>query len=142
MKYLEQYNYLLTMIDIYKKLYTSYETAYYAAGKILKNNSDITAISYDGMPGASHPAPPAEITLQKMLDIKYMIEEVEETLKVLYESKKRIENFIDSLEGNKNKIAYEFYIKGNEVNDIAAKLGLKEKTIRNIITEIKRESGK
>lgn len=142
MKYLEHYSELLTMIDVYNELKSVYETAIYSAKRILnKSSGDISAVSYDGMPGAKYPSAPTEITLQNILNNKYNLEEVEETLKVLNKSKEEIENFISSLEGNKNKVAYRFYIKQKNISEIAEELGLKEKTIRNIITGIKKSSG-
>lgn len=141
MKYLEHYSELLTMIDVYNELKLVYETAIYSAKRILnKASGDISAISYDGMPGAKYPSAPTEITLQNILNNKYNLEEVEETLKVLNKSKEEIENFISSLEGNKNKVAYLKFIKNMKTEYIAITLNLSIGRVNNLISEIKRES--
>lgn len=140
MKYLEHYSELLTMIDVYNELKLVYETAIYSAKRILnKASRDISAVSYDGMPGAKYPSAPTEITLQNILNNKYNLEEVEETLNVLNKSKEEIENFISSLEGNKNKVAYLKYIKNMKNEYIAACLNLSIGRVKNILLDIRKE---
>lgn len=140
MKYLEHYSELLTMIDVYNELKSVYETAIYSAKRILnKSSGDISAVSYDGMPGAKYPSAPTEITLQNILNNKYNLEEVEETLNVLNKSKEEIENFISSLEGNKNKVAYLKYIKNMKNEYIAACLNLSIGRVKNILLDIRKE---
>lgn len=137
MKYLEAYDELLVLIDVYSDLYYSYKTAFYSLMKMSNDLKDIGSIDYSGMPKANMVNPDIQFTLSKLLKTKTNMILAKETLDQLEKDKERIESYIASLEGTRHKVAYLGIIKNKDNEFIAKTLGIAEKTVKNIKAEIK-----
>lgn len=140
MKYLEAYDELLVLIDVYRDLYYSYKTAFYSLMKMSNDLKYIGSIDYSGMPKSSMVNPDIQFTFSKLLKTKTNMILAKETLDQLEKDKNRIEAYISSLEGTKHKIAYLAIIKNKDNEFIAKTLGIAEKTVKNIKTKIKNEA--
>lgn len=140
MKYLEAYNELLVLIDVYSDLYYSYKTAFYSVQKMVDFPSGISSIDYSGMPKSNKVNPDIEITLSKLLKTKNNMIIAKETLEQLQKDKERIELYIASLEGTKHKVAYLGIIKNKDNEFIAKSLGLTQGRVKNILSEIKKKA--
>lgn len=139
MKYLEAYDELLVLIDVYSDLYYSYKTAFYSLMKMSNDLKDIGSIDYSGMPKANMVNPDIQFTLSKLLKTKTNMILAKETLDQLQKDRERIEGYIASLEGTKHKVAYLGIIKNKDNEFIAKSLGLSQGRIKNILSEIKKE---
>lgn len=137
MKYLEAYDELLVLIDVYSDLYYSYKTAFYSARKMIDSPKSIGSIDYSGIPKANMVNPGIQFTFSKLLKTKTNMILAKETLDQLEKDKERIESYIASLEGTRHKVAYLGIIKNKDNEFIAKTLGIAEKTVKNIKAEIK-----
>lgn len=140
MKYLEAYDELLVLIDVYSDLYYSYKTAFYSLMKMSNDLKDIGSIDYSGMPKANMVNPDIQFTLSKLLKTKTNMILAKETLDQLQKDRERIEGYIASLEGTKHKVAYLGIIKNKDNEFIAKSLGLSQGRIKNILSEIRKEA--
>lgn len=140
MKYLEAYNELQVLIDVYSDLYYSYKTAFYSLQKMVDFPSDISSIDYSGMPKANKVNPDIQFTLTKLFKAKSNMVIAKETLEQLEKDKERIELYIASLEGTKHKVAYLGIIKNKDNEFIAKSLGLSAGRVKNILSEIKKKA--
>lgn len=140
MKYLEAYDELLVLIDVYSDLYYSYKTAFYSARKMIDSPKSIGSIDYSGMPKSNMVNPDIQIALTKLLDTRNNMMLAKETLDQLEKDKERIESYISSLEGTKHKVAYLGIIKNKDNEFIAKSLGLTQGRVKNILSEIRKEA--
>lgn len=140
MKYLEAYNELLVLIDVYSDLYYSYKTAFYSLQKMVDFPNDISSVDYSGMPKSNKVNPDIQFTLTKLFKAKNNMTIAKETLEQLQKDKERIELYIASLEGTKHKVAYLGIIKNKDNEFIAKSLGLTQGRVKNILSEIKKKA--
>ena len=140
MKYLEAYNELLVLIDVYRDLYYSYKAAFYSAQKMIDIPENIKSIDYSGMPKSNKVNPDVQFIFTKLLNAKNNMIIAKETLEQLQKDKERIEVYIASLEGTKHKVAYLGIIKNKENEFIAKSLGLTQGRVKNILSEIKKKA--
>ena len=137
MKYLDAYDELLVLIDVYSDLYYSYKTAFYSLMKMSNDLKEMKSIDYSGMPKSNMVNQDIQITLSKLFKTKTNMAITKETLEQLQKDKERIEDYISSLDGTKHKVAYLAIIKNKDNEFIARTLGIAEKTVKNIKAEIK-----
>ena len=140
MKYLEAYNELLVLIDVYRDLYYSYKAAFYSAQKMIDIPENIKSIDYSGMPKSNKVNPDVQFIFTKLLNTKNNMIIAKETLEQLQKDKERIEVYIASLEGTKHKVAYLGIIKNKDNEFIAKSLGLTQGRVKNILSEIKKKA--
>ena len=138
MKYLDAYEDLLILIDIYKELENSYQVALYGLRKQCSNPSGTGCIDYSGLPKSKRVNPPTEQVMQKMTDVAFMKNEATETLIELEKNKENIEMYISALDGTKHKVAYLNIIKNKDIEFIAKSLGITPGRVKNLLTEIKK----
>ena len=138
MKYLEAYNELLTLIDVYETLYYSYKTAFYSASKLISGPAKISSIDYSNSIKSNKVQEDTQITLSRLFQYKNNMNLAKETLEELKKDKERIETYIASLEGTEYKVAYLSAIKNKDCEFIAKSLGISEGRVKNILTNIKK----
>lgn len=138
MRYLDAYEDLLTLIDIYKELENSYQIALYGLRKQCCNPSGGGAIDYSGLPKGKKVNPPTEEVMQKMTEVAFMKNEATETLIELQKNKENIEMYIAALDGTKHKVAYLNIVKNKDIDFIAKSLGITPGRVKNLLTEIKK----
>ena len=138
MKYLESYNELLTLIDIYKTLYYSYKAAFYSASKLIHGPDGISGIDYSNSIKSNKVQEDTQIALSRLFKYKNNMNLAKETLEELKKDKERIETYIASLEGTEYKVAYLSAIKNKDCEFIAKSLGISEGRVKNILTNIKK----
>ena len=140
MEYLEKYDELLVLIDIFEEMKRNYELMEYNIRQQCSNGSgDIGSIDYSGMPKSHMVNPDADVVLNKMFALRPFIDNTNESLEILYESKNKIETYIASLEGTEHKVAYLKFIKNKDIKFISTSLGISEGTVKNILTRIKKK---
>ena len=138
MKYLEAYNELLTLIDVYETLYYSYKTAFYSASKLISGPAKISSIDYSNSIKSNKVQEDTQIALSRLFKYKNNMNLAKETLEELKKDKERIETYIASLEGTEYKVAYLSAIKNKDCEFIAKSLGISEGRVKNILTNIKK----
>lgn len=138
MKYLEAYNELLTLIDVYETLYYSYKTAFYSASKLINGPEGISSIDYSNSIKSNKVQEDTQITLSRLFKYKNNMNLAKETLEELKKDKERIETYIASLEGTEYKVAYLSAIKNKDCEFISKSLGISEGRVKNILTNIKK----
>ena len=138
MKYLEAYNELLTLIDVYETLYYSYKTAFYSASKLISGPAKISSIDYSNSIKSNKVQEDTQITLSRLFKYKNNMNLAKETLEELKKDKERIETYIASLEGTEYKVAYLSAIKNKDCEFISKSLGISEGRVKNILTNIKK----
>lgn len=140
MEYLEKYDELLVLIDIFEEMKKNYDLMEYNLRQQCVNGSgDIGSIDYSGMPKGHKVNPDADVVLNKMFALRPFIDNTKESLGILYESKNKIETYIASLEGTEHKVAYLKFIKNKDIKFISTSLGISEGTVKNILTRIKKK---
>lgn len=140
MKYLDAYDELLVLIDVYSDLYYSYKTAFYSLMKMSNDLKEMKSIDYSGMPKSNMVNQDIQITLSKLFKTKTNMAITKETLEQLQKDKERIEDYISSLDGTKHKVAYLGIIKKKDNEFIAKSLGLSQGRVKNILCEIRKEA--
>lgn len=138
MRYIDAYEDILILIDIYKELENSYQVALYGLRKQCLNPEGAGSIDYSGMPKGKKVNPPTEIIMQKMTEVAFMKNEASETLIELEKNKENIEMYISALDGTKHKVAYLNIIKNKDIEFIAKSLGITPGRVKNLLTEIKK----
>lgn len=138
MKYLDAYEDLLILIDIYKELENSYEVALYGLRKQCCNPSGTGSVDYSGMPKGKKVNPPTEIVMQQMTEVAFMKNEATETLVELKKNKENIEMYIAALDGTKHKVAYLNIIRKKDIDFISKTLGITTGRVKNLLTDIKK----
>ena len=138
MKYLEAYNELLTLIDVYETLYYSYKTAFYSASKLISGPAKISSIDYSNSIKSNKVQEDTQIALSRLFKYKNNMNLAKETLEELKKDKERIETYIASLEGTEYKVAYLSAIKNKDCEFISKSLGISEGRVKNILTNIKK----
>lgn len=140
MEYLEKYDELLVLIDIFEEMKNNYKVMEYNLRQQCSNGSgEIGSIDYSGMPKGHKVNPEADVTLNKLFALRPFIDNTNESLEILYESKNKIETYIASLEGTEHKVAYLKFIKNKDIKFISTSLGISEGTVKNILTRIKKK---
>ena len=139
MEYLEKYDELLVLIDIFEEMKNNYKVMEYnLRQQCVNGNGDIGSIDYSGMPKGHMVNPDADVVLNKMFALRPFIDNTNESLEILYESKNKIETYIASLEGTEHKVAYLKYIKKKDIDFIALSLGISKGSVKNILTHLKK----
>lgn len=138
MRYLDAYEDLLILIDIYRELEHSYKLALYGLRKQCTNPSGCGSIDYSGLPKGKRVNPPTEVVMQKMTEVTFMQNEAKETLMELEKNKENIETYIASLDGTKHKVAYLNVIRNKDIDFISKTLGITPGRVKNLLTEIKK----
>ena len=131
MEYLEKYDELLVLIDIFEEMKKNYDLMEYNLRQQCVNGSgDIGSIDYSGMPKGHKVNPDADVVLNKMFALRPFIDNTKESLEILYESKNKIETYIANIENTEVRLIFtKRYIQFKQWDDIAREMCMSESSV-------------